>query len=412
MEEHAFQRPEPASTAGAVAPRSRRATLGTCSATHFVHDGFSDVIYLLLPLWQAEFGLSLTLVGVLKSAYTGALASAQVPVGFLAERWGERTLLALGTAITATGFVALGLSGGLVTLVLLLLLAGAGSGAQHPLCSTLVSRAYEGGRQRAALGFYNFSGDLGKVAAPALAGLFVAGFGWRWVTTGYGAIGLAAALGVFLALGLLGAGTPPPRGPRARRGAGGDWGIRDRRGFRALSAIGVIDGASRTAFLTFLPFLLIAKGAAVETLGLALALVFGGGAAGKFLCGLVAERLGIVRTVVLTEALTGGGILLLLTLPLMPSLVFLPVLGLGLNGTSSVLYGTLAEFVRPERRSRGFGLFYTLGIGAGAISPALFGALSDAAGVNVTLAVLALFVLTTVPLAATLRRSLAAAVGD
>ena len=47
----------------------------------------------------------------------------------------------------------------------------------------------------------------------------------------------------------------------------------------ALSAIGVIDSAVRTPFLTFVPFLLIAKGAQVETVGFALALIFAGGAA-------------------------------------------------------------------------------------------------------------------------------------
>jgi MFS-type transporter involved in bile tolerance (Atg22 family) len=68
-----------------------------------------------------------------------------------------------------------------------------------------------------------------------------------------------------------------------------------------------------------------------------------------------------------------------------------------------VLYGTVAELVAPERRSRGYGLFYTIGIGTGALAPPLFGLLSDAAGVPVTLAVLAAVILTTLPLARLLR---------
>ncbi|MCH9020176.1 MAG: MFS transporter, partial [Proteobacteria bacterium] len=148
------------------------------------------------------------------------------------------------------------------------------------------------------------------------------------------------------------------------------------------------------------------KGAGVETVGLALALVFAGGAAGKFLCGVLAERFGIVRTVIVSELVTGGGILLLLPLPLDLSLALLPVIGVGLNGTSSVLYATVAEFVAPERRSRGFGLFYTLGIGAGAASPAVLGAFSELAGVPATLAVAGVLVLATIPLAHMLRGSL------
>lgn len=390
----------------ATPPKARRTVLGTCSLAHFIHDGFSDVLYLLLPVWQSEFGLSLAQVGIVRSLYSGALAATQLPIGLLSEVWGERRLLAFGTAVTALGFIALGLAGGMAALVLLLMFAGAGSGAQHPLCSSLVSKTYEGGGQRAALGFYNFTGDVGKMAVPLLVALVIVELDWRAGTTGYGAVGLIAALALLLILAKFGAGARPTHLTRPRPENPVGWGIRNRPGFLIVVVIGIVDSASRTAFLTFLPFLLIAKGAGVETVGLALALVFGGGAAGKFLCGLLAERLGIVRTVILTELITCCGIFLLLPLPLAASMALLPLVGIGLNGTSSVLYGSIAEFFTPERRSRGFGLFYTVGIGAGAVSPSIFGILSDQAGVVLALAVIAFLVLMTVPLAYLLRGAL------
>jgi MFS family permease len=136
---------------------------------------------------------------------------------------------------------------------------------------------------------------------------------------------------------------------------------------------------------------------------LALALVFAGGATGKFVCGAIAERVGVIRTVVLTELVTGAGILLLLALPLAPALILLPILGVGLNGTSSVLYGTVADLVTPERRSRAYGLFYTLGVGAGAAAPFVYGFVSDLAGLPVTLGIIGLVVFTTIPLSQLLR---------
>ena len=51
--------------------RRARAVLGTASATHFVHDGFSDIIYVLLPIWSVEFGLSFAQVGLLRTWATG-----------------------------------------------------------------------------------------------------------------------------------------------------------------------------------------------------------------------------------------------------------------------------------------------------------------------------------------------------
>ena len=66
----------------------RKATLSACCGAHFVHDGFSDVIYFLLPLWQLEFGLTLAVVGIIKSLFSTALALGQIPAGILAEKLG------------------------------------------------------------------------------------------------------------------------------------------------------------------------------------------------------------------------------------------------------------------------------------------------------------------------------------
>jgi MFS family permease len=390
--------------------RRRRAVLASSGVTHFLHDGFSDVLFLLLPLWQAEFGLSLAATGVLKSCYSGALAAFQVPAGLLAERFGERAPLALGTVVTALGFIVLGYAGGFLALALTLIVAGAGSGTQHPLNATMVAAAYAQGGRRAALGIYNFTGDLGKVAVPLAAALVIAASDWRFAASVYGAIGVLVAGGAFVAMRALAVGDPPGAAPRPRGIASGrGWGITDRRGFGALAAIGIVDSAVRTGFLTFLPFLLRAKGAEVAAIGLALGLTFAGGAAGKFLCGVLAERAGILRTVVLTELATALGILVVVPVPLLAALAILPLVGVALNGTSSVLYASVAEFVAAERRARGFGLFYTLGIGASAAAPFLFGVISDATDVTTALLTVALLVTATLPLTFLLRRPLAAA---
>jgi MFS family permease len=346
-------------------------------------------------------------VGAIRTAYSGGMALFQVPAGLLAERLGERWVLVAGTAVTALGFVALAGVGGFLPLLAVLLVAGMGSGVQHPLSSALVSHAYETGLRRAALGTYNFSGDLGKIAGSVLAAGAAAVVGWRAAGAAAGALGLAAAVLMLVALARLGAGGRPAVAEAAGSGATG-WGIRDGRGFGALAAIGMIDNATRTAFLTFLPFALLAKGATVTGIGVALAVVFAGGAAGKFVCGLVAERLGVIRTVVLTEVATAAGMLAILAAPLPVALVILLPLGVALNGTSSVLYGTVADLVRPERRSRAYGLYYTLAVGASALAPSVFGVVSDAAGVPATFAVVAAVVLVTVPLCLALRPAVTA----
>jgi len=171
-------------------------------------------------------------------------------------------------------------------------------------------------------------------------------------------------------------------------------------------AIGVIDSATRMGFLTFLPFLLAAKGAGLPAVGVALALVFTGGAAGKLVCGWLGQRLGVLACVFATETLTALGIVALLPLPLDACYVVLPMVGVALNGTSSVLYGTVPELVAAERRERAFALFYTGTAGGGAAAPVIYGAFSDATGVPAMMMLIAAVALVTLPLAWALRTAL------
>ena len=386
-----------------------RTVLFAASTIHFLHDGFSETLYVFLPLWASEFGLSFSQVGLIRTAYTGGMSAFQIPAGFLAERFGERRILALGTAVTALGFIAAGWAGGFISLLALLLAAGLGSGVQHPLSSSIVSKAYEDGNRRTALGTYNFSGDLGKAGVAAAIGVLAGVVGWRAAGATYGVLGVAAALAIVPMLSRLGAGAAEPR-DLAEHVTSNGWGIRDGRGFSALCAIGMIDNATRTGFLTFMPFILIAKGLGVGGVGLAFALVFAGGATGKFVCGVVADRVGVIRTVVITEAATTALILTVVGAPLPIALAVLIPLGIALNGTSSVLYGTVADLVSSERRSRAYGLYYTVSVGASALAPTVWGLVGDAGGVSLTLSLVALVVLTTIPLCLVLRPAVAAPV--
>jgi MFS family permease len=314
---------------------------------------------------------------------------------------GGRGVLVLGTALTALGYLLAGLTGSLPGLCIALAAAGAGSSTQHPIGSAAVARAY-GAKARGPLGIYNFSGDLGKAAFPAAASLLLMRLPWR------GMLGLMAAFGLAtaIAIGLFMPATDPAGAARAPEAARQG---RGRGGFPLLFAIGVIDSSVRMGLLTFLPFLLKAKGAALPTVGLGLALVFLGGAGGKFICGWLGARLGVLWTVVLTEGGTAAAIFLLLALPLTPALAVLPLLGLMLNGTSSVLYGTVPELTAADQGERSFALFYTGTIGAGAAAPVIYGLLGDAVGVTWATVATAITALVTLPLALALAPHLAKA---
>lgn len=372
----------------------RRSLFAACGA-HAVHDGLTDAIYVLLPLWQAQFGLSYAMVGLLRASYSGMMAGFQLLASRMARRWGRERMLVAGTALAGLAYLLAGLAGGLAVLLMALLLGGLGASVQHPLASSIVTDTHEaGGGVKEALSQYNFAGDIGKTLIPALVGLLLLVCSWQASVGLLGLLGLAAA-------GLLWWLLPKPDEVRAsqqsvRKAIAGK---QARGGFHALLATGTLDSAVRMGFLTFLPFLLKSKGAGTAGIGVALSLLFVGGAFGKLLCGYLGARIGMMKTVWLTESMTSLLIVLALWLPLAAIMAMLPLLGLALNGTSSVLYGMVPELAAPGKREQAFALFYTGSIGGGAVAPVLFGALGDATGVPLALLALAAMLLLTLPLA-------------
>jgi MFS family permease len=374
-------------------------TLTVTGLNHALHDGYTDLIYVLLPIWQTEFALSYGLLALMRGLYAGTMAGLQIPVGRIAERIDSKIILIAGTALSALGYLFAGLSGGVIGLGLALALSGAGSSTQHPIASAAVSRAY-GNAARAPLGIYNFTGDLGKAAIPALTSVLLVIMSWRHTLLLLAVAGVLVALCITLWMPSVGkSATGKTTAASNGAGAGG-------RGFHWLLAIGILDTAVRMGFLTFLPFLLRDKGGSLPINGFALALVFIGGAAGKFTCGWLGERVGTLRTVLITEGGTAALILSVLALPLTPAIVLLPLLGVMLNGTSSVLYGTVPELTPPHQTERAFALFYTGTIGSGAIAPVIYGLLGDTLGPTLATAATAATALAICPLAIALARHL------
>jgi MFS family permease len=381
----------------------QRRAAGVAGAAHALHDGYTDLIYIMLPIWQSEFGLSYAALGALRSVFVGAMACLQIPAGIAAERFGAASVLALGTALAGLGYCFAGASTGFAMLLAALFISGLGASTQHPIASALVARAFAGPRSLKALGTYNFSGDIGKMTVPAVLSLLLLLMAWR------PALAILGSVGVIMA-GVIYFFTPRYQSTAAPEPAGDAETAPERKpqplAFGALLAVGIVDSATRMGFLLFLPFVLTDKGASVQTIGLAMTLVFAGGATGKLACAFIGARIGVIGTVWLTEGLTAAGILALFPLPLGGALMLLPLIGIALNGTSSVLYGSVPDLVAPHWRTHALSVFYTGTIGSGAIAPVFFGRVGDMVGVWHALVLVAGVALITLPLSALLRGAL------
>jgi FSR family fosmidomycin resistance protein-like MFS transporter len=378
----------------------RRNLAGACVA-HLLHDGYTDQLYALLPVWQPEFGLSYAGLAIVRALYYGTMGTLQVPADRLAGKLSPRTALALATFIAAAGFGVMALPLGFAGLCAGLVLAGFGSSVQHPRASLLVTNTYTKAERRGPLGIYNFAGDLGKSTFPAIVAFSLPFIKWRPV------VGIMSAVGVAFACGLL---FLLPRQPFV---AAVEEKIESRpqtgRGFSLLLSIGALDTATRMGYLLFLPFLLRAKGGHEATIGIGLGVLFAGGALGKACCGWLGQHLGVVWSVVITEAATAGFILLTIALPLESTLIVLPLLGIVLNGTSSVLYGTVPDLAPKGNIGRAFALFYTGVIGAGGLAPIAYGAIADHSSRTTGIVAAALTAAAIVPIVFALRPFISAA---
>jgi MFS family permease len=384
------------------AASSKSRSLFAACLTHLLHDGYTDQLYALLPAWQAQFGLSYMGLAIVRALYYGTMGGLQLP----ANRWTSwlkpRPALALSTFVAACGFLVMALPTGFAGLCVGLVLAGMGSSLQHPRASELVTRSY-GSEARGALGIYNFAGDLGKATLPAIVALLLPVLPWRTV------VGLMGLLGILVASTLLKlvpnqtsvTSTPLELQPNRE----------SRSGFGVLLSIGILDTATRMGYLLFLPFLIRARGGSSATVGLGLALLFVGGALGKASCGWLGQRVGVVWSVVATEVATAALILLTCFTPITAMLVCLPLLGMVLNGTSSVLYGTVPELAPKGNTGRAFALFYSGVIGSGGLAPIAYGAIADHSSRMIGIVASACTALVIVPLVLSLRATFSSSEG-
>lgn len=94
------------------------------------------------------------------------------------------------------------------------------------------------------------------------------------------------------------------------------------------------------------------------------------------------------KSFMLTEVATAVLIVAVLLAPLTVAMLVLPLLGVVLNGPSSVLYGAVTDVVEAPRLEKAFSIFHTGTIGSGALAPVLYGYVGDHADITVAVTVI------------------------
>lgn len=142
------------------------------------------------PLMQDELGFSSARMGVLLSAFFWSYALLQIPVGWIAERFGARRVLAIGLGVWALATMLVGVAHTFSTLILLRVLLGIGESAGFPCVSKLLATSVPVHRLGTANGVVAFAYLFGPAVGTQLGGLIMGHFGWRAAFFVFGGLSL------------------------------------------------------------------------------------------------------------------------------------------------------------------------------------------------------------------------------
>nr|WP_294524824.1 MFS transporter [uncultured Rhodopila sp.] len=325
----------------------------------------------LTPGLVNRFGLSYAEIGSLIGAYNVLGVFIAVPLGLLGRRFGDRVVLGAGLLLMTAGACISAWSDGPAGIAVGRTAAGAGAVAMIVLQGKIIADWFTGPRFMIGI----------SVSVSAFAvGMGLAGLVLPPVQSAYGLRGafLTGAVPAALALVLfLGSYRTPPHAPPVPR----RFSLPSRRECLLLVIAGLAWTAytsGYSAFLSYLPASLASRGYGVALVGVVMtvatwgnvpAILFGGSLAARF----GGFRIFLIGTLCLVVGMVGGA---LAGWPLAWAVV-LGVLGAIHPGVIMAI-GTLSA--RPENRTVGMSLFYTLYYLGGSFAPTLAGIVADHAG--------------------------------
>ena len=180
-------------------PRSAETRFVTsiCFA-HFVSHYY---ILLLAPLFifiKEDYGVSYTELGLALTLFNVVSTVGQTPVGFLVDRMNARYMLVAGLLVGAGAFAIVGLVNSFWVFLAMFAVAGLGNTVYHPADYALLGRHVAVERTGRVFSYHTFAGMLGNAAAPATLVYLYAVMGWRGAFLCAAALGVVAALVVFL----------------------------------------------------------------------------------------------------------------------------------------------------------------------------------------------------------------------
>ena len=358
-------------------PFGLHATVLVLASTHFLVDGYGNILTPLLPLLITNLNLSLAGAGTLQMCFQLANSVAQLGFGHIADRSNPRILLIGGPLLAIAMLPLIGLAPNVWALVLVLIAGGLGGAAFHPPAAALVHR-FAGHHRGFAMSFHITSGTLGQAMAPLLFAPFVQRFGLHgtpWLVLP----GLAVLAGYLLRR------VPRVERPHEMSSGGGLRALRPyAKPLTLLYVIVVLRTLTAISFSTFIPIMLTRRGMTLAQAGTAASIYLCAVGAGGFFGGPIADRFGARRVIILSLLAAVPFLALSLTFTGW-SLVAMIALGGFLLQSTLPVNVTFAQIIAPISAATVSSLMMGFAWGVGGLAVPRVGMVADRIGIERTL---------------------------
>ena len=338
------------------------------------------LLFPILPLYVADFGVSYGLVGLVLAADGLSMLFSDVPAGVLLRRLGQKRAMLLGVGCAALSTVALFWAGSIPEVFLYRLLTGFGVAlfnvSRHAYLAgaiTLTSR----GRATALYGGVN---RVGKFAGPAVGGLVAAAYGLRapFLLSGGAAVVVLVIVALFVRVVET---VPPVNSPIA--GLRHNHLLATLKGhYRVLATVGtgqLFAQMIRTGRIIIIPlYAADVVGLEVQAIGLIISIAAAIDMALFYPAGLIMDRWGRKFAIVPSFLIQAIGMSLVpLTGSFGTLLMAATLIGVG-NGLSSGTMMTLgADLAPPETRGEFLGVWRLIGDTGFSSGPLIVGTVAD-----------------------------------
>jgi MFS transporter, FSR family, fosmidomycin resistance protein len=348
------------------------------SGGHLAVDFASGSVPALIPFLTDRFDLSYAFAAMLLLASTVSSSLVQPLFGLWSDRRGALWLIPGGTILSAVGVGLAAVSPWYPVVLVLVFAGGLGVAAFHPEGAKYA--AYASGRKRASgMSYFNIGGNTGYALGAFVTGLLVAGIGLGG--------GLLAMVPVAVAAAILLRFTPGFGALAPARSGGVDaHGEDDRRAMALLGAVIALRAVAWFTLLAFVPLYVVSLGHSKAYGNRLLFLMLLAGALGTLALGPVADRIGLRRTLVVTQALIPPLMLVFVYVGGVAGALALMLVGMCVVGTFGVTM-VLSQLYLPRHIGMASGLSVGLAMGIGGLAAVVLGAVADAVDLKTALAI-------------------------